>query len=135
MRYYTSDGMVDLDMEPCPFCGATPRYKVSRGGYEYAEFDHGDSCFLSYTGPQSDAVGGLLAHAWNSRVPRGECTMEMLFAEDMLEHECREYIMHCESCHHDFGYVLYNEDGNTWMNEFPEYCPSCGARVMDADVH
>lgn len=66
----------------------------------------------------------------NRLTERETCTMELLFAEDTLEHECREYIMHCDACHHNFCYVLYNEDGGTWTDEKPKFCPHCGRRVV-----
>lgn len=57
------------------------------------------------------------------------CTMDRWLAEDVLEHECREYLMRCDSCGYGFGYINYNEDGSTWTDEPPKYCPECGRRV------
>lgn len=49
------------------------------------------------------------------------------------EHECREHIMYCMACGCAYGHVLYNEDGDVWMDEAPRYCPNCGARVVSGD--
>lgn len=96
----------------------------------------GNTC---YTYLEHDFDFEITARFWCCYTPEqaiaatvGEtCTMEPLFAEDMLEHECREYIMHCDACHHNFCYVLYNEDGGTWTDEPPKYCPHCGRRVVE----
>ena len=57
------------------------------------------------------------------------CKMDVLDTGNEAAYEHREYIMHCESCHHEFGYVLYNEEGDTWQNEKPRFCPNCGRKV------
>lgn len=67
----------------------------------------------------------------NRLTERETCRISAIWVEDELEHDCREYVMHCESCNHQFGYILYNEDGNAWMHEKPKFCPICGARVVE----
>lgn len=62
---------------------------------------------------------------------RGECKVDVLNTGDCAGYECSEYIMHCNGCGHEFGHVLYNEDGDVWMSEPPNYCPNCGRRVVD----
>lgn len=61
----------------------------------------------------------------------GTCKVEVLNTGDCAGYECSEYIMHCNACGHEFGHVLYNEDGDVWMSERPNFCPNCGARVVD----
>lgn len=62
----------------------------------------------------------------------GTCHVDVLNTGDCAGYECSEYIMHCNSCGHEFGHVLYNEDGDVWMSEQPKFCPYCGRRVMKA---
>ena len=61
----------------------------------------------------------------------GTCHVDVLNTGDCAEYECSEYIMHCNGCGHEFGHVLYNEDGDVWMSEPPNYCPNCGRKVED----
>ena len=63
---------------------------------------------------------------------RGTCEMNVRDTGNEAAYEHYEYIMHCEHCGHEFGYVQYNEDGDTWMDEKPSYCPACGRKVVDA---
>lgn len=62
---------------------------------------------------------------------RGECKVDVLNTGDCAGYECSEYIMHCNACGHEFGHVLYNEDGDVWMSEKPNFCPNCGREVVD----
>lgn len=57
------------------------------------------------------------------------CKVDVLNTGDCAGYECSEYIMHCNGCGHEFGHVLYNEDGDVWMSEPPNYCPNCGKRI------
>lgn len=61
----------------------------------------------------------------------GKCNVDVLNTGDCAGYECSEYIMHCNGCGHEFGHVLYNEDGDVWMSEVPNFCPNCGAKVED----
>lgn len=62
---------------------------------------------------------------------RGTCKVDVLNTGDCAGYECSEYIMHCNACGHEFGHVLYSEDGDVWMSERPNFCPNCGAEVVD----
>lgn len=61
----------------------------------------------------------------------GTCKVDVLNTGDCAGYECSEYIMHCNGCGHEFGHVLYNEDGDVWMSEPPRFCPNCGRKVVD----
>lgn len=63
--------------------------------------------------------------------PERTCRVELIDTGNEAAYEHYEYIAHCHSCHHEFGYVLYNEDGDTWQDELPNFCPNCGARVKE----
>lgn len=62
---------------------------------------------------------------------RGTCRVDVLNTGDCAGYECSEYIMHCNGCGHEFGHVLYNEDGDVWMSERPNFCPNCGRKVVE----
>ena len=61
--------------------------------------------------------------------PERTCRVELIDTGNEASYEHYEYIAHCHSCHHEFGYVLYNEDGDTWQDELPNFCPNCGCKV------
>ena len=61
------------------------------------------------------------------------CETEILSTGDIADYECREHFSHCLSCGCTYGYVLYGEDGDVSMDELPQYCPHCGARVVSSD--
>ena len=69
--------------------------------------------------------------AIDATLGRGTCQVDVLNTGDCAGYECSEYIMHCNACGHEFGHVLYNEDGDVWMSEPPNYCPNCGKRVVE----
>ena len=58
------------------------------------------------------------------------CRVELIDTGNEAAYEHYEYIAHCHSCHHEFGYVLYDENGDTWQDELPNFCPNCGAKVV-----
>jgi hypothetical protein len=96
------------------------------------------SAFVSNENPDK-ATGEILyatlflppEQAITATLGRGTCRMGMLDTGNEAAYEHYEYIMHCEECHHEFGYVLYNEDGDTWMDERPRYCHNCGRKVVE----
>ena len=71
------------------------------------------------------------ARVWQYTRGIGTCRIDVLNTGDCAGYECSEYIMHCDGCGHEFGHVLYNEDGDVWMSEPPNYCPNCGRKVVD----
>lgn len=126
MSRYLTKGFDPSDLLPCPFCGGEAEW---RDGSSTKPYIRCKECGMRTGG---SSACDKLKTAWNRRPAHGEtCRMELLFAEDTLEHECREYIMHCDACHHNFCYVLYNEDGSTWTDEPPKYCPHCGRSVVE----
>lgn len=69
------------------------------------------------------------AQAVEATLGRGTCKMDLLVTGEQVRHDCQEYIMHCNGCGHEFGHVLYNEDGDVWMSDPPRFCPNCGSAV------
>lgn len=118
------------------------RRMLDERGIEHVDFNMTDK-FLTmfgdgehdgaYTENSVDTIltvyGASPAQAIDATLGRGTCRIGMLDTGDTAAYEHYEHIMHCEECHHEFGYVLYNEDGDTWMDERPHYCPNCGREV------
>jgi DNA-directed RNA polymerase subunit RPC12/RpoP len=88
-----------------------------------SEIDGSDLLRINFDGTPEQAIAATLG--------RGECKVDVLNTGDCAGYECSEYIMHCNGCGHEFGHVLYNEDGDVWMSEPPNYCPNCGAKIVD----
>lgn len=76
-----------------------------------------------------DSSWQAIADELNATLGNGECEMDVLDTGNEAAYEHYEYIMHCANCHHEFGYVQYNEDGDTWMDDKPRFCPNCGKAV------
>jgi rubrerythrin len=60
----------------------------------------------------------------------GTCEVEVIDTGNEAAYEHYEHIMHCKHCNHEYGYVQYDEDGDTWMDEPPKFCPNCGTKVV-----
>lgn len=96
---------------------------------------NGQPC--SAIGNADDIPEGMLSvqciispeQAVEATLGRGTCEVDVLNTGDCAGYECSEYIMHCNGCGHEFGHVLYNEDGDVWMSEPPRFCPNCGRMV------
>lgn len=67
--------------------------------------------------------------AIDATLGRGACHIDVIDSGEIAYYCCNERIMHCNGCGHEFGHVLYDEDGNVWMSERPNYCPNCGREV------
>ena len=128
------------DLKPCPFCGSdniahrTWWNSLHETGHFIECYDCGcktgflvdDSAFVAAVhDTEAEAI-----EAWNTRHER-TCEVTDIDTGNEAAYEHYEHIMHCKSCHHEYGYVQYNEDGDTWMDELPNFCPNCGAKVVD----
>lgn len=59
------------------------------------------------------------------------CRMDEVETGDVADYrDTNEVIFHCNSCHADRGIFSYDEDGNVYSAR-PEYCPCCGAKVVE----
>lgn len=102
--------------------------------------DENSTTWQAYSNPHTatESMDGTLIvtgltpeQAIAATLGRGECKVDVLNTGDCAGYECSEYIMHCNGCGHEFGHVLYNEDGDVWMSERPNFCPNCGCKVVD----
>ena len=100
-------------------------------GAIYAHSIHADCADADWQAI-ADELNNTLGSCNCSNSERTEtCKVDVLNTGDCAGYECSEYIMHCNGCGHEFGHVLYSEDGDVWMSEPPRFCPNCGAKVVD----
>lgn len=104
---------------------------IQRNGLFIRVYDYGDDpdfqmCVETQCKTTEQAIEVIVA-----TLGPGKCNVDVLNTGDCAGYECSEYIMHCNGCGHEFGHVLYNEDGDVWMSEVPNFCPNCGRRVVD----
>ena len=64
-------------------------------------------------------------------IDRPTCNIDVMTTGERADYECSEHIMRCLNCGAEFGYVLYSEDGDVSMDDKPNYCPQCGAEVVE----
>lgn len=76
---------------------------------------------------------GDIFHLLADLIDRPTCNMDVMTTDERADYECSEHIMRCLNCGAEFGYVLYSEDGDVSMDDKPNYCPHCGARVVSDD--
>lgn len=109
------------DMTAWDIDASDPRREVEAG---FMEFDTGVTLLRFWNATPEQAIAATLG--------TGTCKVDVLNTGDCAGYECSEYIMHCNGCGHEFGHVLYNEDGDVWMSERPSFCPNCGREVVSA---
>lgn len=112
--------------------------------YERTSWNTPEGQYVEYTEPIGAKPATLGSHTdmgWDNPTPqqaidatlgRGTCHIDVIDSGEIAYYCCNERIMHCNGCGHEFGHVLYDEDGNVWMSERPNYCPNCGREVVDA---
>lgn len=104
-----------VGLESCPFCGKVPRVK-------YPDQDGG--CTLLHIckfvfnptfATQEEAIV-----AWNTRAER-TCYSDN---EPIRLYNDKYHVFRCSECHHQV---------NLCYNSKPNYCPNCGAKVVNHD--
>jgi len=95
-------------------------------GRDYATCESCYDRITQWMADQEDARDLMHAVA----VGAGTCEVEVIDTGNEAAYEHYEYIMHCKHCNHEYGYVQYDEDGDTWMDEPPNFCPNCGAKAL-----
>lgn len=59
----------------------------------------------------------------------GKCRIIDNHLEQRAEFDFDEHVLFCDSCYHVFGYIRYENDGDT-ANDTPRFCPNCGRRCV-----
>lgn len=82
-----------------------------------------------YMHDAEETVYGALADL----IDRPTCHMVEVKTGEVADYrDADEIIFHCKSCHTERGIFSYDEDGNVYSAR-PEYCPNCGAKVVECD--
>ena len=102
---------------------AVTRFKVNDVWLRYVDYE--DYQWLEYHEDEPLTPEQAIA----ATVGAGTCEVEVIDTGNEAAYEHYEHIMHCKHCNHEYGYVQYDEDGNTWMDEPPKFCPNCGRRI------
>ena len=97
------------DMKPCPFCGGEARIWKD-GSYWSAMCDKPFCALLGAYDTEDEAIA-----AWNARAER---------ACELTDNGTWGYPYVCSACDASFDADVNNGDFN--------YCPNCGAKVVDA---
>ena len=108
---------------PCPFCGGEAR--ICEGGINgrmrvYGLVEHKDGCFLLADGLPTKYQHIMESDfaAWNTRAER-TCHAD--------QHGGYRYRFECSAC----GYSSLTHNCEKMMDEPPNYCPNCGAKVVE----
>ena len=109
-------------------CGGAVFWETHDGAFRYMALPHEEVLKVMTCCSQRSTVM-TAAQAIEATLGRGECKVDVLNTGDCAGYECSEYIMYCNAFGHEFGHVLYNEDGDVWMSERPNFCPNCGCEV------
>lgn len=105
--------MSGIELEPCPFCGGNPEFEEAEiRGFWHVRCEN-ENCIAG-----ADWCifwdREKLAGAWNTRAER-TCSVE--------------------SSRHDvdgsWHYLTCGHRADTWLEAPPNYCPVCGAKVVD----
>lgn len=106
------------ELLPCPFCGGRQTYRKHDGGVWLTTTNHKRGCImrdaLAFVAFSTEAEA---IEAWNTRAERTcsvVCIIDGLIMDEPNSIEL--------SCGHTF---------ETWDEVPPNYCPSCGAKVVD----
>ncbi|HJF65684.1 MAG TPA: Lar family restriction alleviation protein [Slackia equolifaciens] len=100
------------ELSPCPFCGGEAEMVTNRSGDNFVRCTNRQCA--AKTGLHHENENGARL-AWNRRAER-TCRMELRWT-DGEDGECYE----CSEC----GDIAFTHC------DAPEYCPNCGAKVVD----
>lgn len=103
------------ELKPCPFCGGEARFKVW-GNVVGVECDRcGIGTHTACIDEYQNAID-----AWNTRAER-TCKR--------VDVDGYSFRFECSAC----GYVALVHNCETRLDELPNYCPNCGAKVVEHD--
>ena len=114
-----------MELKPCPVCGATKGLYILEDYHEFEWYVFCDNCKTSLCNENAQTKEDAIKH-WNTRF--------METCRNLSEwHDVDEFI--CSKCGiilNGYAEVYYNEDDSTGLYEFAcEYCPNCGAKVVE----
>lgn len=110
-------------LEPCPFCGGKAVHEFDNGE-PIIHFYHDDGCFLAGVETMHDCPSA--EEAWNRRAER---TCEFFYDKKMAEYACSACGERVSGSNPDDEY----EVSPLAVLESFEYCPHCGARVIEEE--
>ena len=115
------------DLKQCPFCGGEADVTLSQSRYGQFYAIHHDAvgnCPASYVNSMHFATEAEAIAAWNSRA-------EQTCRNDSIKRDCGVFI--CSECGVYLDIADMSWDGEDDSGGFyePDYCPNCGAQVMD----
>lgn len=147
------DGEDSHTLLPCPFCGSEAQIHYDANGSKWVACENRECAIQPYL-YRTKRTEAEAVEAWNTRAC-GQCEggAVPMTEENMAEHgwvrerTCRpsgewksisqtQEVRHvtCSECGHEFGmerrYTIPFE--RTLLVELPNFCPNCGAEVMDA---
>ncbi len=102
------------ELKPCPFCGGEA---LLLGSYERGYFVECNDCFAKTSNFGSEGKAESIV-AWNTRAER-TCKR--------VDVDGYSFRFECSTC----GYVTLVHNCETRLDELPNYCPNCGAKVVD----
>lgn len=107
-------------LKPCPFCGGEADISDEGIGTEperYWAYCSNPACFVEGTAAYATEAEAIAA--WNSRAER-TC--------HNASYRLDESRFHCSVC----GFGCWVKDVSDGRDKLPNYCPNCGAKVVDA---
>ena len=104
------------ELKPCPFCGGKAKHRVMDDGYHYV-ICNGDCKVMPATLRYGSEVEAILV--WNTRAGEEEKAVCAMEREDNGSEVEPDWV--CSHC----GDVVIR----SWV--CPNYCPGCGARVIE----
>ena len=111
------------DLKPCPFCGGEAELETRKGCSGMTQYRYRCSECHAAKGRWHGGISGhpwTAAEAWNARAERTcECDSTLYWETGIGE----SYYEHELSCGHTI---------KAFDKELPNYCPNCGAKVVDA---
>lgn len=110
-----------IELKPCPFCGGEAKIEIDEDGSAFVTVEHEDCCYLdgidttqwfyAYDGKNPAQVA---AEVWNRRAER---TCRDFGGMDGTDGDCYDFA--CDACGYCCDVMA------------PNYCPNCGAKVVE----
>ena len=115
-----------IDLKPCPFCGGEA-YIYAPGPAEHHVACKNPNCYAETYGWMTEAEA---IAAWNARAER-TCRIVGEWEPFTQTQDLR--FPSCSECGYNFGREERLGDFIRERCEIPNFCPNCGAKVVDAE--